>query len=294
MKITVCGSLHHKSEKESFRQLIETILSLQDRHTVEIEQRLYSYLLSEGFTLNGISLLATTGTINTDLLISIGGDGTFLRTAKQIAGTDAGIIGINSGHLGFLASLQPDEFTHFWKELENHQAITEERDLLDCYVIDEQGNETFRAITLNEVAVMKRDTASMISVATYINGELISNTDGDGQLISTPTGSTAYALSVNGPVVHPHSPVVQLCSIAPHTLNMRPIVLPNSVDIELQIESRSGTFLLAIDGKSHPEKVGSTIHIRRSDKRLKVLHASDYSFYQTLRKKLMWGQDPRL
>lgn len=294
MKITLCGSIHQNSDKASFKKLIDTLLQLQGNHTLQIEQRLYGYLLSEGFSLGGVSLLPASETIQTDILISIGGDGTFLRTAKLIAGTEAGIIGINSGHLGFLASLQPEDFPHFWEEFEAGDAKSEERELLECYVIDENGKETFRALTLNEVAVMKRDTASMISVATYINGELISNTDGDGQLISTPTGSTAYALSVNGPVVHPHSPVVQICSIAPHTLNMRPIVLPNSVDIELQIESRSGTFLIAIDGKSRPEKVGATIHIQRSKKRLKVLHSSNYSFYQTLRKKLMWGQDPRL
>ncbi|WP_018027612.1 NAD(+)/NADH kinase [Porphyromonas somerae] len=294
MKILLCGSVHQKSDPETFRQLIKTILALHPEHSLQIEQRLYTYLLSEGFSLGGISICTPRGVVDTDLLISVGGDGTFLRTAKLIAGTKAGIIGINSGHLGFLASLQPEDFPHFWKELEEGTALSEERDLLECFVTDPEGRETFRALTLNEVAVMKRDTASMISVATYINGELIANTDGDGQLISTPTGSTAYALSVNGPVVHPHSPVVQICSIAPHTLNMRPIVLPNSVEIELHIDSRSGAFLLAIDGKSHPESIGATVHIRRSEKRLKVLHSQHYSFYQTLRQKLMWGQDPRL
>ncbi|MDO5016893.1 MAG: NAD(+)/NADH kinase [Porphyromonas sp.] len=294
MKISVCGSIHQNASQESFLDLMRSILALKIEHTIEIEQRFYSYLIGRGFSLSGVGILNPSGVIETDILISIGGDGTFLRTAKLIAGTDAGIIGINSGHLGFLASLQPEDFPHLWNDIINGQAFEEKRELLECYVKKADGTYTLRGLTLNEVAVMKRDTASMISVATYINGELISNTDGDGQLISTPTGSTAYALSVNGPVVHPLSPVVQICSIAPHTLNMRPIVLPDSVEIELVVESRSGSYLLAVDGKSHPETAGTVIKIKKSDKWLKVLHSSRYSYYQTLREKLMWGKDPRI
>lgn len=294
MRISVCSSMHQRSSEESFRTLIEAILALSSEHHVEIEQRLYSYLLSLGYNLGGVSMLVPKGVIDTDVLLSIGGDGTFLRTSKLIAGTKAGIVGINSGHLGFLASLQPEDFPAFWAEYEAGQGTTEERQMVECFVVKEDGSEVSRGWALNEVAVSKRDTASMISVATYVNGELISNTDGDGLLISTPTGSTAYALSVNGPVIQPQSPVLLISYISPHTLNMRPIVLPNNVEIELHIESRSGSFLLAMDGKSTPESVGTIIRIRRAQKHVKVLHPSSYSFYQTLRKKLMWGQDPRL
>lgn len=294
MKISVCGSLHQKSSEESFSKLIEAILHLSTHHHVEIEQRFYSFLLSLGYNLGGISMLVPKGTIETDVLLSIGGDGTFLRTSKLIAGTDAGIVGINSGHLGFLASLQPEDFPSFWREFEAGKSTTEERQMIECAVLKEDGSEVYRGLVLNEVAVSKRDTASMISVATYVNGELISNTDGDGLLISTPTGSTAYALSVNGPVIQPQSPVFLICYISPHTLNMRPILLPNNVEIELHIESRSGSYLLAMDGRSTPETVDTAIRIRLSPKRVKVLHPSGYSFYKTLRKKLMWGQDPRL
>lgn len=294
MKISVFGSLHQKSSEESFSQLIETILSLSIHHHVEIEQRFYTHLQSLGYKLGGISMLVPKGVIDTDVLLSIGGDGTFLRTSKLIAGTNAGIVGINSGHLGFLASLQPEEFHAFWQEYEAGKGVTEERQMIECFVVKEDGSEVSRGLVLNEVALSKRDTASMISVATYVNGELISNTDGDGLLISTPTGSTAYALSVNGPVIQPQSPVFLICYISPHTLNMRPIVLPNNVEIELHIESRSGSFLLAIDGKSTPEVVATVVRIRLSPKQVKVLHPSGHSFYKTLRKKLMWGQDPRL
>lgn len=293
MKISVCGSLHQKSSEEGFQKLIDAILNLSMNHHVEIEQRFYTYLLSQGYKLGGISMLVPKGVIDTDVLLSVGGDGTFLRASKLIAGTSAGIIGVNSGHLGFLASLQPEDFPTFWAEFEAGKAMTEERQMIECFVVKEGGEELSRGLVLNEVAVSKRDTASMISVATYVNGELISNTDGDGLLMSTPTGSTAYALSVNGPVIQPQSPVFLICYIAPHTLNMRPIVLPNSVEIELHIESRSGTFLLAMDGRSTPESVGTIVRIRQSEKRVKVLHPQGHSFYKTLRQKLMWGQDPR-
>lgn len=294
MKISVCGSVHQNSSQDSFRGLINAILDLSIDHTVEIEQRFYTFLLSQGLKLGGISILNPKGIIQTDLLLSIGGDGTFLRTSKLIAGTEAGIIGINSGHLGFLASLQPEDFPLFWQEFEAGRAVAEERETIECVVVKDDGKEVSRGLALNEVALMKRDTGSMISVATYINGELIANADGDGLLISTPTGSTAYALSVNGPVIQPQSPVLLLCSIAPHTLNMRPIVIPNDVQIDLQVKSRSGSFLLALDGKSNPEDVGTALRIRLSGKKIKVLHPLRHSFYQTLRKKLMWGQDPRL
>lgn len=294
MKISVCGSIHQQSAPKAFRELITTILGLCEEHTVEIEQRFYAYLLAQEFQLGGISMLSPRGVIDTDVLLSIGGDGTFLRTAKLIAGTPAGILGIKSGHLGFLASLQPDQFAAFWEEFEEGSVQTEERSLLECSVVTAEGEEQMRGLALNEVSIVKRDTASMITVSTYINGELIANTPGDGLLISTPTGSTAYALSVSGPVIHPMSPTVLVCPIAPHTLNMRPIVLPDDVEIELHVESRSGSFLLAIDGKSHAEVVDTILRVKRSDKRLRVLHPREYSFYQTLRQKLMWGHDPRL
>ncbi len=294
MKISVCGSMHQNSSKEQLMQLIKDLLLLRNKHIIEIEQRFYAYLLSQGFQLDGISMFAPKGKLDTDILISIGGDGTFLRTAKLIAGTSAGILGVNSGHLGFLASLQPEDFAGFWREFEAGTMREEQRSLLEFSVVRPDGNEEVRGLALNEVSIIKRDTASMISVATYINGELISNTPGDGLLISTPTGSTAYALSVNGPVVHPHSPAILICPIAPHTLNMRPLVIPNDVEIELHVDSRSGSFLVGIDGKSHPEVVGAILRIRLSDKRLRVLHATEYSYYKTLREKLMWGHDPRL
>lgn len=293
MRISVCGSVHQSTSPEGLDQLIQCILNISVKHSVEIEQRFYSLLLSRGYQLGGIKMLTAKGVIDTDVLISIGGDGTFLRTAKLIAGTDARIVGINSGRLGFLASIQPEEFCEIWPELEAGRGKIETRRLLECFIKAENGTLKPQGLILNEVAVMKRDTASMITMETYVDGELIANIEGDGLLISTPTGSTAYALSVNGSVVHPLSPTISIASIAPHMLNMRPIVLPHDAEVEIKVQSRTGTYLLACDGKSHPQTTEGSIIVKLSDKRLNVLHPSDYSFYKTLRNKLMWGKDPR-
>lgn len=293
MRISVCGSVHQNGTPEGLDQMIHYILQMSVKHSVEIEQRFYTLLLSKGYQLGGIRILSAKGVIDTDILISIGGDGTFLRAAKLIAGTDARILGINSGRLGFLASIQPEEFCEIWPEIEAGKGKVESRDLLEYFIKQEDGSLKPKGLILNEVAVMKRDTASMITMETFVDGELIANIEGDGLLVSTPTGSTAYALSVNGPIVHPLSPTLSICSIAPHMLNMRPIVLPNNVEVEIKVLSRTGTYLLAGDGKSLPQTTEGSIIVRLSDKRLNVLHPSNYSFYETLRNKLMWGKDPR-
>lgn len=293
MKISICGSVYQKSSFQDLSILLESLLSLSIEHSVEIEERFYTLLMSQGFQLGGVSIMPPRSVANTDLLISIGGDGTFLRAAKLIAGTSAKIIGINSGRLGFLANVQPDEFKALWKKIIEGDYITEKRELLEVMVESADGKKISKGVVLNEVAMMKQDTASMISLDVYADEKFLASYEADGLLVSTPTGSTAYALSVNGPIVHPSSPVFTILPVASHMLTMRPIVLPNSVEVKVSIQSRTGTFLLACDGKSHTERVGNTVWIKLSSMVLNVLHAPDYSFYDTLRNKLMWGKDLR-
>lgn len=301
MKILLCGSQHHKGDSQTLTQVLQQLLELAHQepqeHTITIEERFYSYLLSIGFDLTGTRMLpsyrSSTQTADTDLLITIGGDGTFLRSAKLIAGTEASILGINSGRLGFLANAAPEQFQHYWEEITTGKAVTEERTLLEAVTLTAQGKHIVHEPILNEVAIIKRDTASMITIDLQVNGAHLAHYEGDGVLINTPTGSTAYSLSVGGPIIHPLSPVIAVCPIATHMLTMRPIILPDSVQISASISSRTGNYLLACDGKSTPKTVEDTIHIQLSPKRLKVLHTSDYSFYDTLRNKLMWGKDLR-
>lgn len=293
MKISICGSVYQKSSIQDLTLLLERILSLSINHHIEIEERFYTLLMSHGFQLAGVSIMPPRTTVDTNLLISIGGDGTFLRAAKLIAGTSAKIIGINSGRLGFLANIPPDEFDSLWSKIIEDDYITEQRELLEVFVESPSGQRVSKGVVLNEVAMMKQDSASMISLDVYADGKFLASYEADGLLVSTPTGSTAYALSVNGPIVHPSSPVFTILPVASHMLTMRPIVLPNSIEVRISVRSRTGTFLLACDGKSHSERVGDTICVKLSSKTLNVLHPSDYSFYETLRNKLMWGKDLR-
>lgn len=294
MNISVCGSIHQKGDPEELRRLIDTILNLSVEHPVQIEERFYSYLISNGCQLGGIGIMSSRSSSRTDLLLSIGGDGTFLRAAKLIAGTPAKIVGINSGRLGFLANIQPEEFETIWNEILTDKVNTEQRDLLEVEIEKSSGERVSRGVVLNEVAMIKQDTASMITLDVHANGEYLASYESDGLLVSTPTGSTAYALSVNGPIIHPTSPVFAVLPIASHMLTMRPIVLPNTIEVTVSVKSRTGTFLLACDGKSHSQNVGDKIHVKLSDKKLNVIHPLQYSFYETLRHKLMWGRDFRL
>lgn len=294
MKISVCGSIHQKGDPEELRRLMDFILNLSIDHSVQIEERFYAYLISNGYQLGGVGIMSSHTYSYTDLLLSIGGDGTFLRAAKMIAGTPAKIIGINSGRLGFLANIQPEDFGAIWDDIITGVVNTEQRDLLEIVVEKSSGELISRGVVLNEVAMIKQDTASMITLDVQANGDYLASYESDGLLVSTPTGSTAYALSVNGPIIHPTSPVFTVLPIASHMLTMRPIVLPNTVEVTVSVKSRTGTFLLACDGKSHSHNVGDKIHIKLSDKKLNVLHPLQYSFYETLRNKLMWGKDFRL
>lgn len=294
MKISVCGSIHQKGTPKDLDILIRTILDLSFQHSVWIEERFYSFLIGNGYQMAGVNVLPAGAKADTDLLISIGGDGTFLRAAKLVAGTPARIIGVNSGRLGFLANVQPGDFESLWAQILSDQTITEQRDLLEVAVEKENGELVQKGLALNEVAVIKRDTASMITVDVVADGIPLATYEADGVLISTPTGSTAYALSVNGPIIHPIAPVFSILPVASHMLTMRPIVLPNTIQVSISVRSRSGTYQLACDGKSHFERVGDKVHIKLSEKKLNVLHPVDYSFYETLRNKLMWGKDFRL
>ena len=146
---------------------------------------------------------------------------------------------------------------------------------------------------LNDVAILKRDTASMISISAHINGQLLTTYQADGLVISTPTGSTAYSLSNGGPIIVPGTKVFSMTAVAPHSLNIRPIVIPDSSVIELDVESRSHSFLVAIDGRSEKYKEGTKITLRRAPYYIKVVKRSDHRYFNTLREKMMWGADVR-
>ena len=228
-----------------------------------------------------------------DMAFSVGGDGTFLRTAATIGEADIPILGINIGRLGFLADIGCDDLETTLREIVNEKYRVEERLLLE---ISTKGDFTsFDNIrALNEVAILKQDTACMLSIHAYIIDEYLTSYQSDGLVIATPTGSTAYSLSIGGPILAPTSPSIILAAIAPHSLTAPPLVVGDDSRISLKIESRSKQYLVSLDGQSQILHESTTLEIYKAPYTQKVVKRFGHTFFETLRDKLMWGADVRI
>lgn len=225
-----------------------------------------------------------------DMVVSLGGDGTFLRAARKVGQLGIPIVGVNTGHLGFLADVQPDELEHFVECLHRGDYEVRERSVIRVEIRPAGGDATSHvAYALNEVAVTKHDSASMISIHTFVGGEKLTTYQSDGLLVVTPTGSTAYSLSAGGPIIHPQSEVFLLNAVAPHSLNMRPIILSDDKEIELVVDSRSGRFLVAVDGESESFDTGTHLVLRKAPYKIRVVKQTGNTYFRTLQKKMMWG-----
>lgn len=227
-----------------------------------------------------------------DFAISMGGDGTLLRTASQVGSRLTPILGVNMGRLGFLADVSAKDFPAALDALYHGDYSVEDRALIQVETDGEPLDGC--PCALNDVAILKRDTASMISIRTSINSDYLTTYQADGLVISTPTGSTAYSLSNGGPIIVPRTGVLSLTAVAPHSLNVRPIVIPDSAVVELTVSSRSHTFLVAIDGRSSKMPEGTTLRLSRAPYMVKVVKRPDTRYFSTLREKMMWGADTRM
>lgn len=226
-----------------------------------------------------------------DMVLSIGGDGTFLKAATRVGKKEIPILGINTGRLGFLADVLPDQMEDAFDEIYQGNYLAEPRRVLKLTC----NGHVLKGYPygLNEIAVLKRDTSSMITIHAYINGEPLNVYQADGLVISTPTGSTGYSLSVGGPILVPQSGTISLTAVAPHSLNVRPIVIRDDWEITLDVESRSHNFLIAVDGRSETCREGTRLTIKRADYYVRIVKRCHHSFFNTLREKMMWGMDGR-
>jgi NAD+ kinase len=225
------------------------------------------------------------------MAFSIGGDGTFLRTAHRIGRSGMPILGINAGRLGFLADVQLHEIKTALPGILRGEFEVEQRTLLR---LDLAGfNEPYQKFSLNEIAVLKCDLSSMVSVSVSVDGAFLNRYDADGLLITTPTGSTAYAMSAGGPILEPQSHCLALVPIAPHSLTARPLVIRENSTLDLSVGSRNGLYLVATDGTPLHLTTDTPLRIRLADYRVNVVRRASSSFFETLRQKLMWGKDPR-
>lgn len=226
-----------------------------------------------------------------DYLFSIGGDGTLLETVTLIRDTKIPVLGINTGRLGYLSAITTDEIRYAIQSIVDGNYELDSRSLLTLSASEDFFGETNYA--LNEVTVQKKDTSSMITIHVYLNDEFLNSYWADGLIIATPTGSTAYSLSCNGPIVLPDSGNIIITPIAPHNLNVRPLVVSDETKIKLRIEGRTDNFLAAIDSRSLTMPISTEIEINKTQHKVNLIRLKQYNLLSTLRNKLMWGLDKR-
>lgn len=224
-------------------------------------------------------------------LLSLGGDGTFLKSFMVAKNKSIPMVGINSGRLGFLSDISRDEIEKALNSILEGNIIIDERTVLELEIVKNGVSEFFYA--LNEITVTKLDSASMINIHAFVNGEFLNTYWADGLIIATPTGSTAYSLSAGGPILSPDSENFVICPIAPHNLTVRPMVVPDHHSITLQVEGRGLHFLTSIDSKSETIYFTEILKIKKASFKVKTIRLKDHTFFSTLRNKLMWGADKR-
>lgn len=290
MKVGVFGSAHQVEKQNIIKRLFAKLRSHEAEVYVDVD--FYTFL-SDAFDFEPpvSGLLTDDDMSDLDMVLSIGGDGTFLRTAARVNRQNIPILGINTGRLGFLADVSKNEIEDTLDEIFKNYYRVEERTLLRLYT-EEKAYRGYN-YALNEIAILKRDTSSMITIHTYLNDDYLTSYQADGLVIATPTGSTAYSMSVNGPIIVPQSQSMVLSPVAPHSLNVRPLVIPDTSIITLGVESRSQSFLIALDGRSEIFPSGIQLRVSKADYTTKVIKRYNHTFYQTLREKLMWGADAR-
>lgn len=290
LSFALFGNVYQHEKSAAVREVLSCLAEHGAR--VLVEEEYYDFLrCSELIDTSDVETFSDI-TFEADFAISMGGDGTLLKTAAQVREKQMPILGVNMGRLGFLADVSAQDFAATIDALYQGDYTVEDRALIQ--VESEGAPLDGYNCALNDVSILKRDTASMISIRASINGEYLTTYQADGLIVSTPTGSTAYSLSNGGPIIVPRTGVMLMTAVAPHSLNMRPIVLPDTAEVELTVSSRSHTFLVAIDGCSTKMPEGTTLRLRRAPYMVKVVKRPGTHYFSMLREKMMWGVDGRL
>lgn len=286
-------ALFGKQFEEKFLTKFQYVLSFLDKEkvNVSVHHRLAQHIES-GF---GLSLkeYATFENVSEDLdmLLSIGGDGTFLEAALLVQDKNIPILGINSGRLGFLAAVAPQEIEEALAYVVQKEYHTEERTLVEIMSPDNLMGKT--PFALNELGIFKNDTTSMITVKAYVGNDFLTSYWADGLLMATPTGSTAYSLSAGGPIIAPSCENFVISPVSPHNLTVRPIVVPDNLKVRFKVDCRSSHFLVSLDSRFERVPSGTEIVVQKAGFTIKVVKFGEMCFYKTLRNKLMWGVDKR-
>ena len=288
-------AIHGRTLKEESLIFIKDMFQELLKNNIEVQ---LSQTLSGTLQKHGIKVKQNTdpfvncyNIFDADFLFSIGGDGTLLESLTFIKEKNIPILGVNTGRMGFLATVSPSNLQYAMECILNGYYDLDERTLVHL----ESDRDLFEGINygLNEFAILKRDSSSMITVHTFIDGEYLNSYWADGIILATPTGSTGYSLSVGGPLVLPQSNNFILSPVSPHNLNVRPLVIPDNKIISFEIEGRSKNFLVSLDSRSRPVEATIQLAVRKESFKARLVRVNGYNFLDTLRYKLNWGLDVR-
>lgn len=293
MKIAIYGQFYQRYSLIP----IETLLNILHKKPVDvfIEAQFYASIKDTKDINASLNDFKTFTKLDSsfELLISIGGDGTILRAITFVRDLSIPIIGINTGRLGFLATIKKDNIEEAIDNILKGNYRISERSLLSITTIPENKDLLDFNVALNEIAVSRKNTTSMITVETNLDNEYLTSYWADGLIVSTPTGSTGYSLSCGGPVITPETNSFVLTPIAPHNLNARPLVIQDSTVIKLKVSGREDNYLVSLDSRIATLDNNSTITIKKANFKIKMIELTDESFLHTLREKLLWGEDKR-
>ncbi len=293
MKIGIYGQFYHE-DSEIYIQYILDALQKKGVEIIIEKEFLKKINLNKDFSKKylGVSTFTKIDT-SYDFFLSIGGDGTLLKAITFVRDLGIPIVGINTGRLGFLATIQKEKIPESLNLILNDDFVISERSLLSISTDPSHQEILSLNFALNEVAINRNNTTSMIKVETKINDKYLTSYWSDGLIISTPTGSTGYSLSCGGPIIDPRTNSIVLTPIAPHNLNARPLVIPDSSTISLNVSGREETYLVSLDSRLATLKNNTAIIIKKAPFTIKLVQLPNDSFINTLREKLLWGKDKR-
>ena len=289
LRFAIFGNEYQRRKSASAQQLLECLSRRQA--VVYIEEGFCRFLSESQHVKADIAGTFRDLDFDIDYVISMGGDGTLLKAASKVGARSVPIIGINMGRLGYLADVPATDIEEAIERLYSGDYVTENHSVIEATAM--RGSLSGCPRALNDIAVLKQDNASMITIHARIDSKELITYQADGLIISTPTGSTAYSLSNGGPIIMPATDVLCLTPVAPHSLSVRPIVVPAKAEITLTVESRSHNYLVAIDGRSEKLPERTTLRIRRAPYEVKIVKRHGGGYITTLRGKMMWGADVR-
>lgn len=293
MKVGIYGQFYHKDSGKYIEQLLKAL----DREKIQvvIEKNFLKLIHLNETVTREYNHFSTFEELNSsyDLFFSIGGDGTILKSIDYIRDLNIPILGINTGRLGFLATIQKEEIKKTIEVILQKKYSISERTVLSIETNPKSDEIIENNFALNEIAVSRKNTTSMITIETWLDEHCLTSYWADGLIISTPTGSTGYSLSCGGPVIAPNTNALVITPIAPHNLNARPLVIQDSTEIKLKVSGRENFYLISMDSRIATLSNDTIITVKKAPFKISMVQLHTDSFLQTLRKKLLWGEDRR-